>query len=93
MSQNTPTSPVPHLEDVRIAVAVAEWNGEITSLLCEGALETLKRNGLKDDDIEVFHVPGAIELTFAASQLIETSTFDAVIVFGCVERGESPHVD
>ncbi len=93
MSQNTPTSPVPHLEDVRIAVAVAEWNGEITSLLCEGALETLKRNGLKDDDIEVFHVPGAIELTFAASQLIETSTFDAVIVFGCVERGDTPHFD
>ena len=93
MSQNSPTSAVPRLKDVRVAIAVAEWNGDITALLRDGATETLRRYGVASGDIEVFTVPGAIELTFAASQLIESSNFDAVIVFGCVERGDTPHFD
>ena len=93
MSTNNPTSPVPQLDDVRVAIAVAEWNGDITSLLRDGAVKTLIDNGVKPDDIETFNVPGAIELTFAASQLIESSNFDVVIVFGCVERGDTPHFD
>ena len=34
-----------------------------------------------------------IRSTFGASQLIESSAFDAVIVFGCVIRGGTPHFD
>lgn len=41
----------------------------------------------------MLEVPGAIELTFAASQLIESSLFDAVIAIGCVVRGDTPHFD
>lgn len=93
MSKNSPASPVPHTDDVRVAIAVAEWNGDITSLLCTGAVDTLRSHGVSEEDIEIFHVPGAVELTFAASQLIETSNFDVVIVFGCVERGDTPHFD
>ena len=38
-------------------------------------------------------MPGAVELTFAASQLIESGAYDVVIVFGCVIRGGTPHFD
>lgn len=93
MSQNTPQSAPPKLEDVRIAIAVAEWNGHITSALCDGAVELLHNNGLTDDDIAVVSVPGAVELTFAASKLIETGNFDAVIIIGCVIKGDTPHFD
>lgn len=81
------------MEGIRIAIAVAQWNGHITSALCEGAVKTLAEAGVKPKDIDVFEVPGAVELTFAASQLIETSQYDAIIVFGCVIRGETPHFD
>lgn len=81
------------LENTRIAIAVARWNGHITSRLCEGAEEMLHSVGLTDEQIDVYEVPGAVELTFAASQLIETSKYDAVIVFGCVIRGDTPHFD
>ena len=80
-------------EDTRVAIAVARWNGHITSRLAEGAVEKLKAVGLTDDQVDVFEVPGAVELTFAASQLIESSQYDAVIVFGCVIRGDTPHFD
>ncbi|MDE5915079.1 MAG: 6,7-dimethyl-8-ribityllumazine synthase [Duncaniella sp.] len=84
---------LPKLEDVRIAIAVAEWNGHITSALRDGAVSLLKSNGLKDEDIAVVSVPGAVELTFAASKLIETGNFDAVIIIGCVIKGDTPHFD
>lgn len=93
MSTFIPKSAVPVLEDVRVAIAVAEWNGHITGPLATGAIETLKANGVAPDDIEVFQVPGAVELTFAASQLIEAERFDAVIAIGCVIKGDTPHFD
>ena len=34
-----------------------------------------------------------MELTFAAQRLVETHSYDAVIVFGCVIRGGTPHFD
>lgn len=93
MSQFTPQGSLPKLENVRIAIAVAEWNGHITSALCRGAVTLLKDYGLSDEDISVVSVPGAVELTFAASKLIETGNFDAIIIIGCVIRGDTPHFD
>jgi len=93
MSEHAPSTPLPRLEGARIAIATAEWNGHITGPLTEGAVKTLLENGFQKEDVEVFYVPGAVELTFAASQLIEASRFDAVIVFGCVLRGDTPHFD
>ena len=76
-----------------MAIVRAEWNGHITSRLTQGAIDVFKAQGLQDGDVEVFDVPGAVELTFGASQLIESELFDAVIVFGCVIRGGTPHFD
>lgn len=79
--------------DVRVAIVTAEWNGNITGALTEGCVATLRDHGVEDDMIDRFSVPGAIELTFAASSLIETGAYDVVIVFGCVIRGGTPHFD
>lgn len=79
--------------DVRIAIITAEWNGHITGALTDGCVATLHDHGVEDDMIDKFAVPGAVELTFAASQVIETGAYDAVIVFGCVIRGGTPHFD
>ena len=81
-------------EDMRVAIATAQWNSEITHALQRGAIGTLTAAGLDPEkDIDCYAVPGAVELTFAASQLIEASQYDAVIVFGCVIRGDTPHFD
>lgn len=93
MSQATPTSPLPAVDNLRVAIIAAEWNGHITSALADGAVKVLTDYGLTPDDYKVYHVPGAVELTFGASQIIETSLYDAVIVLGCVVRGGTPHFD
>lgn len=94
MSTNTFSfNPSGKHSETRIAIVRAKWNGHITQKLADGALQALADNGVDADNISVFEVPGAVELTFAASQLIETSQFDAIIIFGCVVRGDTPHFD
>lgn len=93
LSGGAPKSVLPFVEDIRVAIVQAEWNSEITDKLTEGALEVFKAQKVAEDQVDVFKVPGAIELTFAASQLIESSLYDAIIVFGCVIRGGTPHFD
>lgn len=76
--------------DFRIAVVRTQWNEHITTLLEQGAVQTLTEAGA---DVEQFVVPGAVELTFAAQRLVDSEEFDAVIVLGCVIKGDTPHFD
>lgn len=94
LSQGAPRHSLPKVDDVRVAIVTAEWNSHITHAMRDGALDVFKNAGLNlDKDVDCFDVPGAVELTFGASQLIEAGLYDAVIVFGCVIRGGTPHFD
>ncbi len=73
---------------LKVGIAVAEWNPEITDALYKGAKETLEKYGAS---VKTVKVPGTVELTYGAKKLI--GYFDAVIVLGCVIRGETPHFD
>ena len=73
------------------AIAVADWNSNVTFKLLEGALEALEENGAVD--VDVVHVPGAFELTYAAKYLQSKKKYDAIIVLGCVIQGDTPHFD
>lgn len=77
-------------EDMSVAVVRTQWNESITSKLAQGALQTLADAGADADE---FVVPGAIELTYAAQRLIDSERYDAVIVIGCVIKGDTPHFD
>lgn len=93
MSTDTPTPIVHDATGLRFAIVAARWNSEITDELTRACQNTLLECGAATADVETYRVPGAVELTFAASQLIEASRFDAIIVFGCVIRGDTPHFD
>lgn len=90
-SQTNNESKLPKLSSLRVGIVVAEWNSHITYALLSGARKVFNEEGY--DRVDVFHVPGAVELTFAASRLINEKKYDAVIVFGCVIRGDTPHFD
>ncbi|MBE2273502.1 MAG: 6,7-dimethyl-8-ribityllumazine synthase [Flavobacteriales bacterium] len=77
----------------RIGIVVSEWNDFVTYNLRDGALETLKMEGVKEENIQIFKVPGAFELNYASMQLCKERKFDSVIAIGCVIRGETPHFD
>jgi 6,7-dimethyl-8-ribityllumazine synthase len=79
----------------RFAIAAARFNGAIVEQLIAGAVDTLIRHGVRDQDIVVVHCPGAWELPLVVRQLIDSGKKkpDAVIALGCVIRGETPHFE
>lgn len=74
-------------------VVTAEWNESITHALRDGAVETLRNGGVADDMVEVVKVPGTVELVNIAGMLVKKADTAAVIVIGCVIRGDTPHFD
>jgi 6,7-dimethyl-8-ribityllumazine synthase len=81
------------LSNQQYAIAVADWNSEITYALLEGAYDTFVQHGVKSENIKVVHVPGAFELTYAAQKLAHQPKYAAVITLGCVIQGDTPHFD
>ena len=59
----------------RYAVVVSEINSFITDQLLPSALHTLKAHQVPTSYIEAVHVPGAYEISIAASLLAKTGQF------------------
>ena len=81
------------LERQRYAIIVADWNSEITYAMAQGAVETFVQHGVPEDNIDIVHVPGAVELTYGAARITKEERVNAVIVIGCVIQGDTPHFD
>lgn len=79
--------------DLKIGIVVGRFNEFITGKLLGGAEDTLKRHGVKDDDITVAWVPGAFEIPLIAKKMAASKKYDAVITLGTVIRGSTPHFD
>lgn len=77
----------------KIGIVVSRFNSFIAEKLVEGALDTLIRSGVADDDIEVARVPGAYEIPLLALKMVKSDRFDAVICLGVIIRGATPHFD
>ena len=84
---------ITNADEFAIGIVVSEWNDFVTFNLRDGALDILKKEGVKEENIKIYYVPGAFELSFATMQLCKKKAFDAVIAIGCVIRGETPHFD
>ncbi len=89
LSSGAPHGGLPVLDPkTKVAIVTAEWNSHVTEALTDGAVTLLKEQSVAYD---CYHVPGAVELTYGAAALVKE--YDAVIVFGCVIRGGTPHFD
>ena len=86
-------SSVPNAEEMKFGIVVSEWNEKITGALLDGAVTTLKKHGAKDENILIKTVPGSFELTFGANQMMEYCDLDAILIIGCVVKGDTPHFD
>lgn len=85
-------------DETRFAIVVSSWNGEITEALLQGALSTFQQHGIVRKNIDVYRVPGTIELTYGVAGVVsgkysEGREYAAVIAIGCVIRGDTPHFD
>jgi 6,7-dimethyl-8-ribityllumazine synthase len=79
--------------DVTIGIVVSRFNDFICDRLLEGAVGCLLQHGVRDEDITVVKVPGAVEIPLAVQRLARTGQFSGIIALGCVIRGGTPHFD
>jgi 6,7-dimethyl-8-ribityllumazine synthase len=80
-------------EKATYAIVVARFNSFVVDKLLEGAIDTLRRHGVPDEDITVIKAPGAFELPVLTRNVLATGTYDAVIALGAVIRGGTPHFE
>ncbi len=79
--------------EMRIGIAVAEFNDVITSRLLQGAKSLLLKRGLRPESIFEVKVPGSVELPLASQLLVDYKKVHGVIALGAVIRGTTSHYD
>ncbi len=84
---------VPDASNMCFGIVVSEWNKSVTDSLLKGAVSTLEKHGALPENIHVKSVPGSFELIYGAHQMTLNGSYDAIIILGCVIRGETPHFD
>lgn len=77
----------------KYALIVSRWNGFVVESLKDGALDTLRRHGIADENVTIYYAPGAFEFPIVAQKIAAKKQFDAIIALGAVIRGGTPHFD
>jgi len=85
-----PTTEPIDCSDLRVAVVAGTWHEEVTTGLLAGAERCLAAYSVSGATI--IRVPGAFELPVVARELA-LKGYDAVVAFGVVIRGGTPHFD
>jgi len=79
--------------DLRFVILAARFNDFIVDQLVRGAVDSLKRHGAGDQQIEIVRAPGAFDLPVVARKLALTKRYDAIIALGAVIKGATAHFD
>ena len=91
---------MPHIEGdlrapdgARFAILASRWNPRITDALVAAARQTFVAHGVAEAAIDVVRVPGAWELPMAARAMAGAGRHAALVVLGCVVRGDTRHYE
>ena len=80
-------------EGAKYAVVISRFNEFIGNKLMTGCVDCLERHNVKEEEIDLFWVPGAYEIPATASRIAKLKRYDAIICLGVVIRGATPHFD
>ena len=85
-----------NLRNGKVGIVYTEWNDKIISEQIKGAKRIAAQTG--NEISKMIKVPGCFEIPFAVKAMYEASVHDtegpnAIIAFGAVIRGGTPHFD
>lgn len=90
MRQMHDTKPLMSARGLRVAIVAADYHASIHERLLAGARGAFMEAGGAETDLRVFTVDGVYDLPPVVNEALEAG-FDAVVVTGCVVRGETRH--
>ncbi|MFG0274501.1 MAG: 6,7-dimethyl-8-ribityllumazine synthase [Phycisphaerales bacterium] len=76
---------------LRVAIIASRYHQAVIDRMLRGAIEAFLARGGADEAIVEFPAPGAFELPVLAGAATRCGAFDAVVVLGCVVKGETRH--
>jgi len=84
-----------HISKLRVGVIRTIWNDSLVSSLSAQCKQALLDAGIAPSNIvaDIYDVPGAFELPFAAQRMAASGTVDAIICFGVLIKGETMHFE
>ena len=77
----------------RFAIVAARFNEFITAKLLGGCLDSLRRHGSDEANVDVVWSPGSFEIPVIALKLAESRKYAAIITLGAVIRGATDHYE
>ncbi|WP_086444087.1 6,7-dimethyl-8-ribityllumazine synthase [Candidatus Enterococcus lemimoniae] len=80
-------------KDMNVGIVVARFNEFINAKLLSGAMDSLIRHGVSEENIDVYWVPGAFEIPFVTKKLISNEHYDGLITLGTIIRGATTHYE
>lgn len=82
-----------NLKQIKIAIVSSSFRKEVSDNLEKNCLATFKKQGLKDTQIVIFRVPGALEIPLVVKKLAKQEIYHAIITFGAIVKGDTYHFE
>jgi len=79
--------------DLRIGIVMSRFNRDIGEGLLSACTAALVKQGVREANIRIVTVPGALEAPLALQKLAQSGGFDALVALGAVVRGETYHFE
>ena len=71
----------------KIAFIQANWHSDIVGQARISFIENVGKAGISEDKIEIFDVPGSLEIPLQAKLLAETGDYDIIVACGLIVNG------
>lgn len=78
---------------LRIGIVMSRFNRDVGEGLLSACTAALIKHGVRERDMCIATVPGALEVPLALQKMAQTGKFDALIALGAVVRGETYHFE
>ena len=79
--------------ELTIGIVMSRFNHDIGEGLLSACTAALVKHGVRESDIHIVTVPGALEAPLALQKRAQTGRYDALIALGAVVRGETYHFE
>jgi 6,7-dimethyl-8-ribityllumazine synthase len=78
---------------LRIGIVQSRFNTEVCEGLLGACRAQLLQQGVREDDITLATVPGALEIPLVLQRMARSGRFEALIALGAVIRGDTYHFE
>lgn len=82
-----------NINNIKIAIVKSLFRREVSDNLEKNCLATLKKEGLDKNQIDIFQVPGSLEIPLLVKKLAKKRIYHAIITFGAIVKGDTYHFE